>query len=49
MKKYFINSPANAFFTVKINFMNHKDTEIFMTKVNIGDTKDFSLGGLLIE
>lgn len=48
-KKYFINDTTNVFFSIEINFMNNKDIEIFMNKVNIGDTKDFSLKGLSIE
>jgi hypothetical protein len=48
-RKYFINDTANVFFTVCIKYMNHKDTEILMTKVTTGDQKDFSLTGLKIE
>lgn len=49
IKKYFINDSANVFFTIKINNLNRKDTEILMTKVKVGDKKDFSLTGLTIE
>jgi hypothetical protein len=48
-KKYFLNDTANVFFVVRINYMNRKDTEILMTKVKVGDSKDFSLTGLKIE
>jgi len=48
-KKYFINDTANVFFTVRIDSMNRKDTEILMTEVKKGDQKDFSLKGLKIE
>lgn len=48
-KKYFINDTANVFFTIRINFMNRKDTEILMTKVKVGDKKNFPLTGLKME
>lgn len=48
-KKYFINDTANVFFTVQVNYLNRKDTEILMTTVNVDDKKDFSLTGLTIE
>jgi hypothetical protein len=48
-KKYFINDPANVFFTVHITFMNRRDTPILMTKVKIGHNKDFSLKGLTMQ
>lgn len=48
-KKYFINDTTNVFFTVQINYLHRKGTEILMTKVKVGDKKDFSLKGLKIE
>lgn len=33
IKKYFINDTANTFFTVQINYLSRKDTEILMTKL----------------
>jgi len=48
-KKYFINDSSNVFLTVNIKFMSRLDTEILMTKVKVGDNKDFSLDGLRIE
>jgi hypothetical protein len=47
--KYFINDTANAFFKVRINDMNRKDTEISGDKVKIGDVRVFSLTGIKIE
>lgn len=48
-KKYFINDTANVFFSVRVIYMNRKDTDILMTKTKLGDKKDFSLTGLKIE
>lgn len=48
-KKYFINDIANVFFTVRVTYMNRKDTPVLMEQVKIGHSKDFSLTGLTIE
>lgn len=48
-KKYFINDTANVFFTVRVTYMNSKDTPVLMEQVKIGDNKSFSLRGLTIE
>ncbi|RFM35031.1 hypothetical protein DXN04_06420 [Chitinophaga silvisoli] len=48
-KKYFINDTANAFFTVRVTYLNRKDTRILMEQVQIGNEKNFSLTGLKIE
>lgn len=48
-RKYFINDTANVFFTIRIQYMNRKDTEILMTKVKTGEQKDFPLTALKIE
>jgi len=47
--KYFINDSSNVFFKVLIIKMNHPETKILMNEVNVGDTKDFSLRGLIIK
>lgn len=49
IKKYFLNDTANVFLTVRVTYMNRKDTEILMTKTKVGDKKDFSLTALKIE
>lgn len=49
LKKYSVNDTANVFFTVRVTYMNRKDTEILMTKIKVGVKKDFSLTGLKIE
>ncbi len=48
-KKFFINDTANVFFTVRITYLNRKDTRILMEQVQMGKEKDFSLTGLKIE
>lgn len=35
--EYYINDPANLFFTVKILTKNHLDTEVMMNEAKIGD------------
>lgn len=48
-KKYFINDTANVFFTIRVNYLNRKDTRILMEQVKTGDEINFSLRGLTIE
>jgi hypothetical protein len=48
-KKYFMNDTANVFVTVRVTYMNRKDTPVLMKQVKIGNNKDFSLTGLTIE
>jgi hypothetical protein len=48
-KKYFINDTANVFFTVRVTYMNRKDTPVLMEQVKIGNERNFSLTGLTIE
>lgn len=47
--KYFINSPSNVFFTVKINKANLKNLQVLSDTLIIGRELDFSLGYLTVE
>jgi hypothetical protein len=47
--KHFINNKSNVFFTIRIIYMNRKDTTILMTEAKPGDERDFSLAGLTIQ
>ena len=49
VKKYFINDTGNLFFTVRITYINRKDTPILMERIKTGDKIDFPLRGLTIE
>ena len=49
IKKYFLTDTANVFFTVRVTYMNRKDTPVLMKAVKTGDTNDFSLTGLTIK
>ncbi|WP_133054552.1 DUF6794 domain-containing protein [Niastella populi] len=48
-KKFFINDTANVFFTVRVTYLNRKDTPILMEQVQTGNERNFSLIGLTIE
>ena len=49
INKFFINDKTNVFFTIQIGYLNRPNIEILMTKVKVGDKKDFSITGLTIE
>lgn len=48
-EKYFVNDTANVFFTVRVTYLNRKDTPILMEQVKTGNERNFSLKGLKIE
>jgi len=47
--KYFINSPSNVFFRVKINKANLNNLQIMGDEMTIGKEMDFSLEHLTVE
>jgi hypothetical protein len=49
VKKYFIKQASNVFFTIHITFLNRNDTPVLMTKVKVGQNKEFSLKGLTVQ
>jgi hypothetical protein len=49
VNKFFINDPANVFFTVKIESLSDSNTKILMNPVVIGEEKDFLLRGITIK